>query len=406
MKRPTIRPWCRFSPPLAVLLSAGVVLGAIGLTSCSSRASSARTAREEPVSIATPLATSVETPDGTWVTIPMGHLAQPLNTFWQLFFEPKGSTSWSNKVQATAVATNGGIVLASAGSRPLLVGVRPSNLLTYSPLVASSNGGRSWSNGVLSEGLTDHPDALAIDSSGHALALVADRSGTQVLASSGNLLSWRALITESQLASTAAGRACRLTAITAVGYVADSAVTGAACARPGVVGVLAERDHVWRLAGPGLPSSLAEARVEVLALHSTRHGLSALLGLSGGGKTGFAAAWTGDGSDAWQLSPELLAGVAGRLASFGPVGATGMFVLLSGSVSSEKLYAIAGASGSWQQLQSPPARTETVAFGPNGTVDAFTVDDTVLTVWALRSRSDRWTRGQVTDVPIQFGSSS
>ena len=77
-------------------------------------------------SFPTPLATSVQTAAGTWATIPMGHLGQPLNTFWQLFFQPPGATSWSNQVEATATATNGGLVLASAGDRSVIVGVRPS----------------------------------------------------------------------------------------------------------------------------------------------------------------------------------------------------------------------------------------------------------------------------------------
>ena len=118
----------------------------------------------------TPLATSVQTSDGTWATIPMGRLDEPLNTFWQLFYRPDGSVPWSNRVEATATATNGGLVLASAGPS-LLVGVRPSVDLTFTPLISTSNGGRSWSDGLVAKELAARPDALAT-TAGHALALV------------------------------------------------------------------------------------------------------------------------------------------------------------------------------------------------------------------------------------------
>ncbi len=102
----------------------------------------------------------------------MGHLDDPLNTFWQLFFLPPGGRSWSNQVEATAVATNGGLVLAPSAGRSLAVGIRPSNQLTFSPVIATANGGRSWSNGLIPQGLAASPDALAAGPSGQAVALV------------------------------------------------------------------------------------------------------------------------------------------------------------------------------------------------------------------------------------------
>ena len=100
----------------------------------------------------------------------MGRLDEPLNTFWQLFYRPNGSVPWSNRVEATATATNGGLVLASAGPS-LLVGVRPSVDLTFTPLISTTNGGRSWSDGLVAKELAARPDALAT-TAGHALALV------------------------------------------------------------------------------------------------------------------------------------------------------------------------------------------------------------------------------------------
>ena len=129
------------------LFKTGVTLGAVGLwagtlASCSAGGTTRAVAGAGTAapSFPTPLATSVQTAAGTWATIAMGHLGQPLNTFWQLFFQPPGATSWSNQVEATATATNGGLVLASAGDRSVIVGVRPSVRLSFTPLIATSNG--------------------------------------------------------------------------------------------------------------------------------------------------------------------------------------------------------------------------------------------------------------------------
>src|SRR5580692_4205393 len=79
------------------------------------------------------VASSIETAQGTWATVPVGRLSDPLNTFWQLLFKASDSKTWSNDVERTAVATNGGILLAGTSTGQLVAGVRPSNLLTFSP---------------------------------------------------------------------------------------------------------------------------------------------------------------------------------------------------------------------------------------------------------------------------------
>ena len=195
---------------LAVSAFTTVLLAACG--------SSARAPyRSAAPSIPTPLVTSIQTSAGTWATVAMGHLDEPLNTFWQLFFRPTGSASWSNQVKATAVATNGGLVLASPGGPGLLVGVRPTNLLTFSPLIYTADAGRSWSTGLLTDGLAARPDALAADSASHMLALVNARAETQVLSSTGGPSRWQTSVTTRALASTVAGRSCGLSTMTAVG---------------------------------------------------------------------------------------------------------------------------------------------------------------------------------------------
>ncbi len=139
----------------------------------------------------------------------MGNLGQPVNTFWQLFFRRDGARTWSNQVEATATATNGGLVLAPAG-QSLLVGVRPSQMLTFTPLISTADAGRSWSTGLISQGLASRPTALAMSPGGGALALVNGRGGPEVLESTGGLSSWRALVTGKALAASPRARPATL----------------------------------------------------------------------------------------------------------------------------------------------------------------------------------------------------
>ena len=157
-------------------------------------------------------------------------------------------------MEATATATNGGLVLASAGPS-LLVGVRPSVDLTFTPLISTSNGGRSWSDGLVAKQLAARPDALATFS-GHALALVNSSVGGQVLADVGGISKWRALVTKGGLARARAGKSCGLGSLTSVGYLGARPLIGGNCVHAGVVGLFANAHGIWRLAGPTLPSSL------------------------------------------------------------------------------------------------------------------------------------------------------
>jgi hypothetical protein len=378
-----------------------LTVGAL-LCACSSPSGDATTTPN--ASIPTPMATSIETVDGTWSSIPMGHLDQPLNTFWQLFFLPSGSSTWSNQVEATAVATNGGIVLASDDGHSLLAGIRPSNLLTYSPLIDTSDAGATWSNGLLTEALTPHPNALAVNANSQALALVSGPSGPRVL-SSDNLSTWRTLVSEPTLAASIPGRDCGLTSIGALAYSSGDPVVGAQCSRPGVVGIFADGLGGWRGIGPVLPSSLRGTGVQVLSLDATDTGLSALLGVSGPAGTSLVEASTANGGVNWALSPAFRLKASEQVASFGPAPDAGFFVLSSGP-SGDNLEVLDGANSTWAALPPPPTGTATVAFTAAPTVDALVVDQTVMTVWSLSTGSPSgWVKGQVINVSIEFGSS-
>jgi len=392
-------PWSHHRPAIVSV----VACAAIGLTACQSGVPPTALGAKAPA-IPTPLSTSVQTSAGIWATVPMGHLGQPLNTFWQLFFRPTGSASWSNRVEATATATNGGLVLARSDRDALVVGIRPSNDLTFTPLITTSDGGSSWSNGLLSSGLASRPDALAAGPAGEVLALVNDRGAEQVLSSSGSLSSWRLLTTESALAHGAAGTSCGLGSLTSLGHLGARPLVGGSCARPSVVGLFVEGSGGWHLVGPTISASLAGGRLEVLGLHATDAGVAALLGAVDRSGVRLAAAWTG-GTGSWTISSALRVARTEQVASFGTTTGTGLYVLLAGPAGTRRLDVVSDASPSWKQLPPPPADTATVAFGTGSIIAALTVRDAVMTVWGLGSPSGDWIRSQVIRVSILYGSS-
>ena len=305
-----------------------VVLGAMVLVACSTRGAPSALALPGASSLPTPLATTVQTPAGTWATVPMGNLDQPLNTFWQLFFRPTGAASWTNQVEATATATNGGLVLAPAQGGSVIVGIRPSLRLTYSPLITTSDAGRSWSNGLVTDGLVARPNALAAGAFGQALALVDNRDGSEVLTSAGDLSKWRPVVSQSALAAARGpGQSCGLGSLTAVGYLAGQALVGGSCSRPGVVALFTQSGGTWRLVGPALPRSLERGRAEVLALGAAPGSTSALLSVTSDNDTSLVAAWSGV-RGRWTTSSTLPLRPDDQVASFGPADGDGLFVLL------------------------------------------------------------------------------
>jgi len=394
----------RRGPRAAAAAIAGSAAFGATLAGCSGGAGTGAPASAVAPSLPTPLATSVQASDGSWATVAMGHLDQPDNTFWQLLFRPTGKASWSDQVEATATATNGGLVLA-AGGRSLAVAVRPSADLTYTPLISTSGSATSWSNGLITEGLAARPDALALGPGGRALALVSARGGAQVLGAAGDLSAWKLMVGERALAATGPGRSCGLGTLSAVGYLGTTALVGGSCARPGVAGVFAPSAQGWSLAGPVVPNALRHDRVEVLALGGTKTGAYCLLAVANRSGTDLVAAWSGR-TGAWGTSPSFVVADREDVTSFGLAGRSSIFALLDGPSGHEQLVVATGPGHAWQQLPGPPAGTATVAFGPGGQADALVPDGTQLNIWALRPGLAGWAKSQLVHVAIQYGSSS
>jgi hypothetical protein len=344
-----------------------------------------------------PLATSLVTPQGTWAVTVMGGSAASENNFWQLFVRPAGASRWS-LATPEGVADNGGLVATGgADGTSLVVGFRPSQGLTFSPLATSGDTGKNWTPGLLDADLANVPDAMAVAPSGQTLALLSDGSieaaATAAAATAGQ---WSRLATLSALEASAPGRECGLVAVNAVSFGTNNVPMAAgSCQRRGVAGVFADTGGAWQAAGPVLPAGFGGDQVQVLGLTrtvlaNTGSGDAALLAAGGD----LLAAWSDGGR--WTVSAPVAASSV-RASGFGAAGS--VWVLLGGG----RAETISGPGSAWQALPPVPGGTATLAPDAAG-YDALAVAGSRLTVWRLAGTA--WAKVQVINVPIEYGSSS
>ena len=356
-------------------------------------------AAEAPPGGAPFLATSMVTSAGTWAVAVMGGSVAQENNFWQLFIRPAGTTRWQ-LVTPPGTADNGGLVLADGG-QSLVTAFRPSQYLTYSPLIQTRDAGQAWSSlSPLDAALAGTPDALAIKpGSGNLLALTA--GGTAELAAPGSA-TWTTLASQHTLAATPPGRHCGLQDLTAATFTpAGIPVLAGTCTRAGTAGIFTTQSGTWQAAGPAIPAALARHHITVLRLTRTAQGIAALLAAGTGPAASVLAAWSADDGGHWTLSPLLTpGGPALTSASFGPGGTAA--IIIPGN----RGETITSTGKSWRPLPPLPPGTATLAPGPGGTADALAVNRATLTIWRLAPGGAAWTKTQAINVPIQYGSSS
>jgi hypothetical protein len=379
--------WRRVAP---ALLCAGLVPLAAG---CGSQTAPAATPTLQVQTA--PLSTSLVTSQGTWAVTVMGGSAASDNNFWQLFVRPTGASNWS-LVTPGGVADNGGLVAASGtGGASLLVGFRPSQGLTFSPLATSSDTGKNWVPGLLDAALANVPDAMAVAPSGQSLALLQDGGiETAATAAAATAGQWSPLTSLSALAATAPGRGCGLVAVNAVTFGPNNVPMAAgSCVRRGVAGIFADTGGTWQAAGPALPGGSGGDQVQVLGLAATAGGNAALL-LAG---SDLMAAWSAAGR--WTVSAPIAGAESVSASGFGPGGS--VWVLLGGG----RAETVSGPGSAWRALPTPPTGVATLAPGPSvDGYDALAVSGSRLTVWRLAGTA--WAKAQVINVPIAYGSSS
>jgi hypothetical protein len=361
---------------------------------------------------ALPLASGVSTPSQSVVSLPMGHLDDPDNTFWELFLQPAGSTSWTLRTPP-GVADNGGLAVAVPSPGPVTVGFLPSQLLRFSPLAQSTDGGKTWSTGDLTGSLVAGPDTLAGGPPDPTVALVAG-SGQTVLSSS-NLSDWRSLVTTKALAKSV--KDCGVQRITAVAGDGNDPILGVQCSQRGRIGVLFPKAAnpggaiAWASGGPRL-SGDSSGVATVLRLEAAptagagaASGLNGLATVQSGRSSSLVAFWTPAPGSGWTQSRRLVlpTGWAVHATASGG-GSGGAITVLLDSGTRRRIVSVAGPGARWTTSPVPPLGTEAVVT-VGSRLEAFVVANSTLTIWASSSGGG-WSRLQRTTVPVPYGSSS
>ena len=364
------------------------------------------------------LATSLAGSDGSsWAVVEMGATTSPLSSFWELFVRAGGSSAW-RLATPTGVASNGGLVMTQSDAGTLVTGFRPSQDLTFSPLATSADAGAQWSvEAPLNPGLAAVPDALAGNSAGRLLALT--RTGAVESAAS-VAAPWVSLTSLGVLAAGAAGRACGLTALTAVAWTpAGAPLIAGDCSKPGVTGIFTLSGRAWIAAAPRLTGSAARGETEVVALTTNAGRTSAVLTIGSGSAASVVAAWSADGGVHWAQSAPLpapaLADGGQPSVSFAADGSAGLVVTQAAShAAANQVATIGWQARDWDTLPALPSpsagsgsptstRVATLVAPASGAQQALEVDRGTMSVWQLGGSG--WQLAQTVRVPIPYGSS-
>ena len=201
----------------------------------------------------------------------------------------------------------------------------------------------------------------------------------------------------------AAARSCTLSSLTAAAFTPDgSPLLAGTCGQPGVAGIFGDSGGAWHLTGPALPGALAGQHVQVVRLTQTASGDVALLEVGSLGSVKLIAAWSSDGGQHWALSPVADLGRSYTVStSFSRGGAVAVALSNGGAQT------VAGPGAAWQVLPAlPPGRAVALSLPAAGSTEALAADGSTLTVWQLTGSPGRWTKTQLVNVPIQYGSSS
>jgi hypothetical protein len=388
----------------AVAVALAAMTGAAaGIGTCLASAPAAGAAQS---SAASGIGATWTTAEGSWATLPMGHLHTASNTFWELLYRPAGSARWT-LVTPPGVASNGGIVGVStpAAAATVTVGFQPAKYLLYSPVARTTDAGRIWSTGTLPLGLAQVASSLATGSGDHVLALERAKGGTLVRAA-GSLTHWSTTATEQALAATSAGTACGLRALSAVTVVSGSIELGGDCTKPGVVGLFSDDGGSWQADGPGLAQE-SRATMQVLRLTSTQTGTAALVLARSTHSESLIALWRQRGQT-WAASPPVH--VEGRVLSAGITASLSVVALTATASGGAEVHSVAGDGVSWTSAAVPRGTQAVVAPGDSGTASdtagltALAISGSWVTVWNRTAGS--WRKGARFKVPIEYGSST
>ena len=396
--------------PAAAALAALAMLATGVLAGCGSRAAGQPARSAPPVRLS--LATSADYPDGSWAVLVMGGSAAGHNNFWQVFVREGRAAAWKLATPLGA-ASNGGITVAAEGGPALAAAIRPSQDLSFSPLASSSDNGAKWAqSGLLDTRLAGYPDALAAAPGGGLIALT-PAGDVELRAHPG--AAWTRLATGRAVVTSGPG--CGPAQLTSVAYSpSGTPLVAGACTGPARAGIFRLAGGRWSRTGPALPAALARQDVEVLQMARAGHTVAALLVAGRGDAAHLLGAWSNRDGTSWTLSQPYQLGPARPLsASFGgsspgsvSPGSGSLGVVLSGG----RAVWVSGPGAAWRTLPGLPAKASSapdggvaLAAAPGGGFEALSARGGQLSVWSLSSGGSGWSRSQVINVTIPYGSS-
>jgi hypothetical protein len=348
------------------------------------------------------LAGGISTTDGTSIAVvPMGHLGDPANKFFETFTAgPAGSWVLTTP---TGVATNGGIVVASPGANA--AAVLPWYLLRFTAVRPLDSGHAAGAGEVLPP-LAVSPTSLSVASDG-SVAFVTRRGAVMVGPSLAG--PFTTLISVTALRRTSAGRRCAIVGLTSVvAVVGGRDVVGATCARPGSDGIFRRDSSGWHTG-----STRATAPVSVVRLDAGPSGSTFGLVSVAGARPFLAAGRVTDGG--FQLggvvrqrssslrSTALVAAAPGAQPSYiiAAVGTRG--------VSAARL-PVAGVAATLgpvlpRDVQAVVMGSASPASGGAARVTAFSVEGSLLKELTLAPAGTRWVVAATQHIAVPYGSS-
>ena len=220
---------------------------------------------------------STSTPSGNFATLAMGHIGDPLETFWQLFVQRTGSRSFLDESVALAIATNGGLLLGPGDPHQMSVAARPSVKLQFTPVLTQRGTTTDWTPGAPLPGAatafaTKSGALIAIVGSGASASLVeASRSGS----------GWHTIATLKTLEHLTPLARCGPIALTAAAFgPSGDPMIGLACAKDSSSGLYELHAGVWRSIAPS--TSMAQGTDSVLYLTSNAGATTGIICVTAG----------------------------------------------------------------------------------------------------------------------------
>lgn len=269
----------------AFVLSAISLAAMLGLSACA-QSNSMNTMPSMDLNLGPSLNAGVVDGGVSEVVVPMGHLSDPRNTFYQSFTSLHGG-AWRLSTPHGS-GTNGGIVVASPSDGAVVIRqFDQSHVAALSPLL---HGQQVLLGGRIVGSLAQSPSAVAMH--GSTVYLVDAQGSLEEL--SMNAQTATVVTTQRQLASSPAGRRCGVVAITAVAVNRSGQIAlGARCDKGGTNAVFVKNRSSWWLGGA--PTTTANA---VMRLDAAGDGFTALVRTAGAAPSVRSIALSGSGAEA------------------------------------------------------------------------------------------------------------